>query len=534
MIRISDIKISIEEDKSKIEEEILKRLKISKNELIDYKIYKESIDARKRDKVYFVYTVDVQLKEEDVILNRLNDNKIKKSPDMEYKYVEIGDRGLNHRPVVIGTGPSGLFSALLLAEMGYNPLVLERGKIVEERSKDVQNFWKSRELNPESNVQFGEGGAGTFSDGKLTTRIKDLRCRKVLAELIEAGAPAEIMYKNKAHVGTDILQGVVKNIREKIIALGGEVLFESKVTEILIEDNQVKGVIVNDNEKIQADIVILAIGHSARDTFEMIYQKGVEIKQKSFSIGVRIEHPQGLIDQTQYGQFAGHPKLGVADYSLSYQCSNGRAAYTFCMCPGGEVVAAASEAGMLVTNGMSEYNRDKANANSALLVGIDSADFGSEHPLAGVEFQRRWEQRAFEVGGRNYTAPAQLVGDFLASRPSDKWGEVKPSYAPEVTMTDLSLCLPEYVVETIKEALPKLGEKLKGFAMDDAVMTGVETRSSSPIRIIRSREYESNIGGLYPAGEGAGYAGGIMSAAVDGIRVAEAVISKYNREIKNK
>jgi len=527
MIRVSDIKISIEDDKSKIEEELLKRLGISQEELIDYRIYKESIDARRRDIVYFVYTVDVQVEQEDSLLNRLEDNKIRKSPKMEYKYVEAGSERLNHRPVVVGTGPSGLFSALLLAEMGYRPLVLERGKNVEERGQDIKDFWNNGQLNTESNVQFGEGGAGTFSDGKLTTRIKDLRCRKVLRELIKAGAPDEIMYKNKPHVGTDILQGVVKNLRKKIIALGGEIRFQSKVTELLIESKEVKGVMVNENEKIKTDIVILAIGHSARDTFEMIYQKGVQVEQKSFSIGVRIEHPQDLIDQAQYGKFAGHPKLGAADYSLSQQCSNGRTAYTFCMCPGGEVVAAASEDGKLVTNGMSQYSRAKVNANSALLVGVGPKDFGSEHPLAGVEFQRRWEQRAFEIGGGNYNAPAQLVGDFLVGQPSAKWGEVKPSYTPRVFMTDLSQCLPDYVVETIKEALPKLGKKLKGFAMDEAVMTGVETRSSSPIRIIRSREHESNISGLYPAGEGAGYAGGIMSAAVDGIKVAEAVIRKY-------
>jgi hypothetical protein len=527
MIRISDIKISIEDDKSKIKEELLKRLKISKEELVDYKIYKESIDARRRNVVYFVYTVDAQIEQEELILSRLDDNKIRKSPDLEYKYVEAGNKSLKHRPVVVGTGPAGLFAALLLAQMGYRPLVLERGKRVEERSQDVNDFWESGKLDPESNVQFGEGGAGTFSDGKLTTRIKDLRCRKVLTELIEAGAPEEIIYKNKAHVGTDILQNVVKNLRKKIITLGGEIRFQSKVTDLLIEEKQVKGVIVNGQKELKAEIVILAIGHSARDTFEMIYQQGAKIEQKSFSIGVRIEHPQGLIDQSQYGQFAGHPKLESADYSLSHQCSTGRTAYTFCMCPGGEVVAAASELGRVVTNGMSEYNRDKANANSALLVGVGPKDFASKHPLAGVEFQRRWEQRAFEVGGGNYDAPAQLVGDFLAGQPSVKWREVKPSYAPRVCMTDLSLCLPQYVVETIKEALPKLDKKLSGFAMDDAVMTAVETRSSSPIRIIRSKEHESNIGGLYAAGEGAGYAGGIMSAAVDGIKVAEAVIKKY-------
>ncbi|WZL71315.1 NAD(P)/FAD-dependent oxidoreductase [Defluviitalea saccharophila] len=525
MIRLSEIKLPIDHTEDDIKKAILKNLKIEHKDLISYSIYKQSVDARKED-LYFVYTVDVKIKEEKKILKK-SKAKISLTPDLEYKYVNTGSNKLEHRPVIVGTGPAGLFAALILAQMGYAPIVLERGKNVDDRTKDVQRFWKEHKLLPDSNVQFGEGGAGTFSDGKLTTQIRDLRCRKVLEELIQAGAPQEIIYKSKPHVGTDILKVVVKNIREKIIELGGEVYFESKVTELNIENGQVVGATVNDEKFIPSNVVILALGHSARDTFKMLYEKGIIIHQKPFSIGVRIEHPQEMIDQVQYGKYAGHPRLGAADYKLACHCSNGRSAYTFCMCPGGVVVGAASEEGYLVTNGMSEYKRDKENANSALLVGIHPEDFNDNHPLAGIEFQRKWERKAFEAGGSNYCAPAQLVKDFMNGIPSAHIGTVKPSYLPGIKLTDLSLCLPDFVVDTLKEALPLLDQKLKGFSMGDAVMTGVETRSSSPIRIERNKEYESNIKGVYPVGEGAGYAGGIVSAAVDGIKAAEIIASKY-------
>lgn len=528
MIRVPDIKISIDQEQTNIKAAILKKLRIREGDLIDYTIYKESIDARRKDRVEFVYTVDVEVKNQDKLLKRTKDKKIVLTPDINYKFVEQGKIKLNQPPVIVGTGPAGLFAGLILAQMGYNPILLERGKDVDHRAKDIQEFWRKGNLNPESNVQFGEGGAGTFSDGKLTTQIKDIRCRKILEELVKAGAPPEIMYVSKPHVGTDILQGVVKNIRQEIIELGGTVLFDKKVTDFIIQDGAIKGVIINGKDTIETEAVLLAIGHSARDTFEMLYKNKVEIHQKPFSIGVRIEHPQSLIDKSQYGDYANHPKLGAADYKIAHHCENKRSAYTFCMCPGGQVVAAASEEGGVVTNGMSEHARDKINANSALLVGVDLQDFESEHPLAGMYFQRKWEQKAFEAGGGNYRAPAQLVKDFLKDQPSEELGIVRPSYTPGVVLTDLRQCLPGFVVNTMKEAIVALDRKLHGFQMGDAVMTAIETRSSSPIRIKRNEDYQSNAKGLYPCGEGAGYAGGIISAAVDGIKVAEAIAGKYN------
>ncbi|WP_091542376.1 NAD(P)/FAD-dependent oxidoreductase [Alkaliphilus peptidifermentans] len=527
MIRVAEIKVSIDADEDKLKTEILRKLKIKEEELVNFWIYKKSLDARKKDQIAFVYTLDVELKKEKEFLKKYKGQHVSPTPDMEYRFVEVGKASLAMPPVVVGTGPAGLFAGLILAEMGYCPIVLERGKDVDERSKDVMEFWKEGKLKAESNVQFGEGGAGTFSDGKLTTQIKDLRCRKVLKEFISTGAPDEILYHYKPHVGTDKLRKIVKKIRNKIIDLGGEVRFNSKVTDIIINQGKVEGIYINGSEKIDTEIVILAIGHSARDTFEMLYDRGIELQQKPFSIGVRIEHPQQLVNNSQYGQYATHPKLGAADYKLSYHCSNGRSAYTFCMCPGGEVVAAASEEGRLVTNGMSYHARDKDNANSALLVGVAPEDYESSHPLAGVYYQQRWEERAFQLGGSNYHAPVQLVGDFLKDCPSKQLGNVKPSYTPGVTPTDLRECLPQYVISAMKEAIIGLDKKLKGFALEDAVMTGVETRSSSPVRIIRNEGLISNIDGLYPAGEGAGYAGGIVSAAVDGIKAAEAVAKKY-------
>lgn len=529
MIRISQLRLGIEDNTEKLIKKASKLLNIKTSNIIDISIFKESIDARRRGKIEFVYTVDLSVDNEKRVLKKIRDKNVTITPDMEYKYPEPGKTKLNNRPIVIGIGPAGLFCGLILAQMGYKPLILERGEKVENRSKTVETFWKSGELNIESNVQFGEGGAGTFSDGKLTTRVKDLRCRKVLRELVKAGAPEDIIYSFKPHVGTDILKTVVKNLREEIIKLGGEVCFNSKVTRLIIKDGKVSGVEVNDGEVVNSENVVLAIGHSARDTFEMIHQNGVDIVQKPFAIGVRIEHPQSIINEAQHKQFANHERLGAADYRLTYHASNGRSVYTFCMCPGGSVVAAASEEGRVVTNGMSEYARDKANANSALLVSVVPEDFEGNHPLAGMHFQRKWEEKAYTLGGGGYIAPAQLVGDFLKDRPSKGLGDVTPSYRPGVKLADMGECLPGYVIGSMKEAIVNLDNKLKGFGMDSAIITGVETRSSSPIRIIReSKTLESvNVNGLYPAGEGAGYAGGIVSAAVDGIKVAEKIITKH-------
>ncbi|AQS58857.1 NAD(P)/FAD-dependent oxidoreductase [Desulforamulus ferrireducens] len=528
MIRVSGIKLSINQDETELKNAILEKLRLPAKDLIQYKVFKRSVDARKSDNIYFIYAVDVEVANEAKVLKKFaKDKDVVPSPNLTYQFVKTGQQPLKHRPIVVGSGPAGLFAALLLAMMGYRPLLLERGADVDQRTQAVQKFWQTGQLDPECNVQFGEGGAGTFSDGKLTTLIRDLRCRKVLEELVAAGAPEEILYSHKPHVGTDILRVVVKNIRQRIIALGGEVRFQAKVTEIMVEQGQVTGVMVNDSEPIPTNVVILAIGHSARDTFEMLHRLGVQITPKAFSIGVRIEHPQQIIDEAQYKKFAGHPKLGPAEYKLAYHSPNGRSAYTFCMCPGGMVVAAASESGGVVTNGMSEHARNAENANSALLVGVTPADFASDHPLAGVEFQRQWEQKAFALGGGNYHAPAQLVGDFLADRPSQSLGQVAPSYRPAVKLAELKECLPYYVTETLREAIVEFDKKLKGFAHPEAVLTGVETRSSSPIRMERNEQRESNISGLYPAGEGAGYAGGIISAAVDGLKVAEAVAEKF-------
>ncbi|MDB5810004.1 MAG: dependent oxidoreductase family protein [Betaproteobacteria bacterium] len=528
MLRLTEIKLPLDHSEAALETAIVERLGIEQPELIRYAIFRRGVDARRRSAISFIYTVDVEIPDESGLLSRRKDQRnIGATPDTSYRFVAKAPAGISARPVVIGTGPCGLFAGLLLAQMGFRPLILERGKAVRERTKDTFGLWRKSILDPESNVQFGEGGAGTFSDGKLYSQIKDPRFlgRKVLSELVKAGAPEEIMYVSKPHIGTFRLVGVVEKMRDSIHALGGEIRFGRKVTDVLIEGGGVRGVVLADGETIMTEHVVLAIGHSARDSFEMLVQRGVHVEPKPFSIGFRIEHPQSIVDRVRYGNFAGSPLLGAADYKLVHHCRNGRSVYSFCMCPGGTVVAATSEAGRVVTNGMSQYSRNERNANAGIVVGITPADYPG-HPLAGVEFQRQWETRAFEQGGCDYRAPAQLVGDFIAKRASTTLGTVVPSYTPGVRLTDLSTCLPTFAVDAIREALPAFEKQMKGFAMHDAILTGVETRTSSPIRITRDEQHQSlNTRGLYPAGEGAGYAGGILSAAVDGIEVAEAVAS---------
>ena len=528
MLRLTEIKLPLGHPESDIRDAIFKRLAIAADELVSYVVFKRGMDARKSHAIMYTYTLDVTLSDEAAILARFNnDPHIKVSPDTRYHFVAQAPKNLSSRPVVIGMGPAGLFAGLLLAQMGFRPLILERGKEVRERTKDTFGLWRQGVLNPESNVQFGEGGAGTFSDGKLYSQIKDPRylSRKVLEEFVKAGAPVEILYESHPHIGTFRLVGMVEKMRGTILSLGGEIRFGNRVDDIKISDGQVTGVVLASGEHIATNHLVLAVGHSARDTFEMIHQRGIYIEAKPFSIGLRIEHPQSLIDRARYGKNAGNPQLGAADYKLVYHASNGRSVYSFCMCPGGTVVAATSEPGRVVTNGMSQYSRNERNANSGIVVGITPEQDYPGNALAGMEFQRRWESRAFELGGKNYCAPGQLVGDFLAGKASTQFGEVLPSYTPGVHLTDLSTALPDYAIAAIREALPAFAKQIKGFDLADAVLTGVETRTSSPIRIKRNRDdYQSiNTKGLYPTGEGAGYAGGILSAAVDGIEVAEAV-----------
>ena len=528
MLRLTEIKLPLDHAEEDIRAAILKKLCIVPDELIHYAVFKRSYDARKRGAISLVYILDIETPKQEQLLRRFKkDPHVVLTPDTTYRYVAEALPGLakETRPIVIGNGPCGMFAGLLLAQMGFCPLILERGKAVHERSVDTFGFWSKRKFNPESNAQFGEGGAGTFSDGKLYSRIKDAnrQGRKVLTELVNAGAASEILYINKPHIGTYRLVKIVENMRNTIESLGGEIRFQSRVENIDIEQGQVRGVTLANGEYIRSEHVILAVGHSARDTFEMLHKQGVYIEPKPFSIGFRIEHPQSLIDQCRFGTQAGHPILGAADYKLVHHCSNGRSVYSFCMCPGGQVVAATSEIGRVVTNGMSQYSRRGKNANSGIVVGITPEDYPGS-PLAGIDFQRRIEERAFELGGGTYEAPGQLVGDFLAQRSSTELGSVKPSYRPGVHLCDLNPSLPDYAIAAIREAIPAFDKQLKGFAMHDAVLTGVETRTSSPICIKRGDDCQSlNTKGLYPAGEGAGYAGGILSAGVDGIKVAEAV-----------
>jgi uncharacterized protein len=540
VLRLTDIKLPLDHSDTALVSAILARLKIRSDELLDHSVAKRSHDARKRGAIALIYSLDVDTTRNEALLAQFADDPhVNRTPDTDYRFVAHAPAKTSLRPVVIGTGPCGLFAGLILAQMGFRPIILDRGKAVRERTRDTWDLWRKRQLHPESNVQFGEGGAGTFSDGKLYSQIRDPQHhgRKVLVEFVKAGAPEEILYVSKPHIGTFRLVTMVENMRATIESLGGEIRFDQRVDDLHIEqgngERHVRGVVLASGETLRTDHVVLAIGHSARDTFAMLQSRGVYVEAKPFSIGFRIEHPQSVIDQARFGPQAGHPLLGAADYKLVHHCSgkhagHGRSVYSFCMCPGGTVVAATSEPGRVVTNGMSQYSRNERNANAAVVVGIDPVDFASyesgDNPLAGIALQRALESHAFVLGGGDYSAPGQLVGDFLAGRASREFGNVQPSYKPGVTLGSLDTALPEYALAAIREALPAFERQIKGYAMHDAVLTGVETRTSSPVRIKRDDSLQSlNTRGLYPAGEGAGYAGGILSAAVDGIRVAEAV-----------
>ncbi|HSI51008.1 MAG TPA: NAD(P)/FAD-dependent oxidoreductase [Ideonella sp.] len=553
MLRITELRLPLNHAEDALRPAIVARLGVADTALSRFNVFKRAYDARKKSAIVLIYTVDCELAPEadeaTVLQKHAGDPHIRPSPDTSYRFVGhvpadyfAADTaaGGKHRPLVVGFGPCGIFAALILAQMGLRPIVLERGKEVRQRTKDTWGLWRQQQLNPESNVQFGEGGAGTFSDGKLWSQISDPRhlTRKVLAEFVKAGAPDEILYVSKPHIGTFRLVSMVEKIRADIVALGGEIRFEQRVTDVLIEgkgeQRHIRGVTLASGETLRADHVVMALGHSARDTFTMLHERGVYMEAKPFSIGFRVEHPQGVIDRARFGPNAGHPILGAADYKLVHHASNGRSVYSFCMCPGGTVVAATSEPERVVTNGMSQYSRNERNANAGIVVGIDPADYrqlpgsGPVNPLDGMAFQRVWESRAYELGGGGYLAPGALVGDFIKRQPSRTLGSVEPSYKPGVHLTELAAkdrpVLPHYVLDAIREALPAFERQIKGFSMPDAVLTGVETRTSSPLRMTRGKDHQSlNVKGLFPAGEGAGYAGGIMSAGVDGIEVAEAV-----------
>jgi uncharacterized FAD-dependent dehydrogenase len=529
VIRLTELSLPIDCDEQALRQAIVRRLKIPVADLLDFTVFKRSYDARKKNSaITFVYIVDLTTRDEPAILRRWsNDHNVRPAPDTSYHAAAQAPASLTARPLVVGFGPCGLFAALLLAQMGFKPIVLERGPEVRRRTQDTWALWRKNILTPESNVQFGEGGAGLFSDGKLYSQIKDPKFygRKVMQELVRAGAPEEIMYVSKPHVGTFRLTGVVARMRDEIIALGGEVRFETRVTDLLLEEGRLEGVVLASGETLRSQHVVLALGHSSRDTFRMLHSRGVFMEPKPFSIGFRIEHPQSIIDTARLGKYAGHPALGAADYKLVHHARNGRAVYSFCMCPGGTVVAATSEPHRVVTNGMSQYSRNERNANAGIVVGINPEQDFPGGPLAGVELQERLESLAYELGGRDYCAPGQLVGDFIRGGASTQFGEVEPSYKPGVRLGDLGRSLPEYAIDAIREALPAFGRQIRGFDREDAVLTGIETRTSSPLRITRDHDsFQSlNLHGLYPAGEGAGYAGGILSAGVDGIRVAEAV-----------
>ncbi|MDZ7583217.1 MAG: NAD(P)/FAD-dependent oxidoreductase, partial [Thiobacillus sp.] len=504
MLRLTELKLPLDHPPAALRAAILQRLGLADDDLVGFSIFKRSYDARKKHVLLMVYAVDVEVRNEAALLKKFRDDRnLAPTPDMAYQFVGRAPENLTERPLVVGFGPCGIFAALVLAQMGFKPIVLERGKAVRERTQDTWGLWRRHVLNPESNVQFGEGGAGTFSDGKLYSQIKDPRHlgRKVLTEFVKAGAPEEILYVSKPHIGTFRLVGMVEAMRHEIESLGGEIRFQQRVTDVLIEEGpdgkRIGGVTLASGETLKSRHVILALGHSARDTFEMLHARGVTMEAKPFSVGFRIEHPQSLIDKARLGPNAGNPQLGAADYKLVHHAKNGRTVYSFCMCPGGTVVAAASEPNCVVTNGMSQYSRNERNANAGIVVGITPADFPGDDPLAGIALQRKLEARAFELGGGNYDAPAQLVGDFLEGQPSTQLGSVEPSYQPGVHLTDLASCLPDYAIEAIREALPAFDRQIKGFAMKDAVLTGVETRTSSPLRITRDDDCRSvNVKGL--------------------------------------
>lgn len=527
MIRVFEIRLALDHDEEQLRSALLERLGIPEDELLAWRVARRSVDARKKDRVQLVYLLDAEVADPAAVLARSATGKLEPAPDYRYRPPQPGTESLAERPVIVGSGPAGLFAGLLLAEAGYRPLLLERGQPIDRRGIDVTALLERGVFDPESNVVFGEGGAGTFSDGKLYTLIGDDRRHKVFSELAACGAPPEILVSAKPHIGTDNLRRVVPALRARILAAGGEVRFGQRVSDLLVETNQVRGVIAGLADTIPAGAVVLAAGHSARDTFAMLHARGIALAHKPFSLGVRIEHLQAKIDRVQHGFATGNPRLGPAEYKLAHHGADGRSVYTFCMCPGGEVVPAASESDGVVTNGMSLFARDGRNANSALLVSVRPEDFGGSSPLAGLDFQRRWERAAFTLGGGGHAAPVQRLADFLAGRPSERLGGVLPTYRPGHRPGDLAACLPQFAVQALRAALPALERKLRGFSDPDALLTGVETRSSSPVRVLRDDTGQSSVSGLYPAGEGAGYAGGIVSAAVDGLRAAEAIIRRF-------
>ncbi|AIS57591.1 NAD(P)/FAD-dependent oxidoreductase [Vibrio coralliilyticus] len=537
MIRLTEIKLPLDHEEEALIAAITKKLGISEDQVISFNVFRRGYDARKKTNILLIYTLDVVVENDEPLLVKFADDPhVKQTPDMEYKFVAKAPENITERPVVIGFGPCGLFAALILAQSGFKPIVVERGKEVRERTKDTFGFWRKRTLNTESNVQFGEGGAGTFSDGKLYSQVKDPNFygRKVITEFVEAGAPEEILYVSKPHIGTFKLVTMIEKMRAKIIELGGEIRFSTRVDDIHMDGEQITGLTLSNGEEIQSRYVVLAVGHSARDTFEMLHERGVYMEAKPFSVGFRVEHKQSMIDEARFGPNAGNPILGAADYKLVHHCKNGRTVYSFCMCPGGTVVAATSEEGRVVTNGMSQYSRSERNANSAIVVGIDPERDYPGDPLAGIRFQRELESGAYVLGGENYDAPAQKIGDFLKGRDPSEIGDVQPSFTPGIHLTDISKALPDFAIEAIREAIPAFDKKIKGFASEDGLLTGVETRTSSPVCIKRGKDFQSiNLKGFFPAGEGAGYAGGILSAGIDGIKAAEALVKAMVADIDN-